>query len=296
MARRPGRVDRAGVAAMTAGGTALKHLYRQLTWTEARDRAAAGAVVVIPVAAIEQHGHHTPIDVDNLLVEHVTEEAARRSEGLVLVAPMIHYGFNEHNMGFPGTITIRDGVFTDFCEDVARSFVRQGYDRVVFVNGHGSNQMLCNLAARRINNTTPALCAAVAHWALAREAVDRLRDSEYPGGMAHACEFETSMYLHLRPDLVDMSKAGPRETPSKVGRFVYDDLFGSGPVHLVNRWSRVTETGVEGDPRLATAEKGRAFAECAIVNLLAFCREFRAFTNPPDRDFNHRRESGDDPR
>lgn len=265
----------------------MKHLYRQLTWPEARERAASGAVIVIPVAAIEQHGYHLPIDVDNVLVEHVTEEAARRSEGTVLTAPMIHYGFNEHNMGFPGTISIRDTVFVDFCEDVARSFVRQGYDRVVFVNGHGSNQMLCNLASRRINNTTEALCASVAHWALSKAAVDKLRESPFPGGMAHACEFETAMYLHIAPELVDMAKATPHETPSQMGRFVSDDLFGSGPVHLVHRWSRITETGVEGDPRLATAEKGKAFAECSIANLLAFCQEFRAFVTPANRDFNH---------
>src|SRR5436305_638755 len=178
-----------------------RHLYRSLTWPEAKEAAELGRVIIIPVAAIEQHGFHLPVDTDNLLVEHVTEEAARRSEGLLLVAPMIHYGFNEHNMGFPGTITVRETVFVDFCYDVARSFVRQGFDRIIFVNGHGSNQMLCNLASRRVINTTKALAASVAHWDLARKAVDKLRQSEYPGGMAHACEFETSMYLHLRPDL-----------------------------------------------------------------------------------------------
>jgi creatinine amidohydrolase len=200
---------------------------------------------------------------------------------------MIHYGFNEHNMGFPGTITIRENVFTDFCYDVAHSFVRQGFDRLVFVNGHGSNQMLCNLAARRIVNTTRALAAATPHWALAREAVERLRESEFPGGMAHACEFETSLYMYLKPELVEADKMVDRETPSRVSRFVFDDLFGSGPVHMVNRWSRVTSSGVEGDPKLATAEKGRAFAECAIQNLIAFAREFRALETPPDADLNY---------
>jgi creatinine amidohydrolase len=266
-----------------------KHLYRTLTWPEARERAEQGAVIVIPVAAIEQHGYHLPLDVDNLLVENVTEEAARRSDGAILTAPMIHYGFNEHNMGFPGTISIREYVFIDFCYDVAHSFVRQGYDRIVFVNGHGSNQMLCNLAARRINNTTPALAGAVAHWALAKDAVDRLRESEFPGGMAHACEFETAIYLHLKPELVDMEKAGPRETPSRQNEFVYADLFGSGPVHMVDRWSRISESGVEGDPRLATAEKGKAFAECSINNLIAFCRWFREMKVLPNRDFNYQR-------
>jgi creatinine amidohydrolase len=265
-----------------------KHLYRTLTWTEVRERAEQGAVIVIPVAAIEQHGYHLPIDTDNVLVEHVTEEAACRSGGSILTAPMIHYGFNEHNMGFPGTINIRETVFIDFVYDVAHSFVRQGFDRIVYVNGHGSNQMLCNLAARRIVNTTRALAAAVPHWALAREAVDQLRESEYPGGMAHACEFETSMYMYLKPELVEKDKMVARETPSKLSRFIYDDLFGSGPVHMVNRWSRVTETGVEGDPMLATPEKGKAFAECAISNLVGFAREFRKLEVAPDVDLNYR--------
>lgn len=265
----------------------IKHLYRTLTWTEVRERAKQGAVIVIPVAAIEQHGFHLPIDTDNVLVEHVTEEAALRSEGLILTAPMIHYGFNEHNMGFPGTITIRETVFIDFCYDVAHSFVRQGFDRIVFVNGHGSNQMLCNLAARRINNTTRALAGAVAHWALAKEAVDQLRESEFPGGMAHAGEFETSMYMYLKPDLVEKDKMVPRETPSRINRFLYDDLFGSGPVHMVNRWSRVTKSGVEGDPMLGTPEKGKAFAECSIANLVAFARAFREMEVPAEVDLNY---------
>ena len=263
-----------------------KHLYRTLTWPEARERALTGSVIIIPVAAIEQHGYHLPIDVDNVLVEHVTEEAARRSRGLILTAPMIHYGFNEHNMGFPGTISVREYVFIDFCYDVAQSFTRQGYDRIVFVNGHGSNQMLCNLAARRINNTTGALAGSVAHWALAKPSVDQLRESEFPGGMAHACEFETAMYMHIRPELVDMTKAVDREAPSALNQYIYDDLFGSGPVHMVNRWSRVSESGVEGDPKLATPEKGAAFAEAGINGLVEFCKLFRELKTPPDRDFN----------
>ncbi len=268
----------------------IKHLYRTLIWTEARERAKQGSVIVIPVAAIEQHGYHLPIDTDNVLVEHVTEEAARRSDGLILTAPMIHYGFNEHNMGFPGTINIKETVFIDFCYDVAHSFVRQGFDRIIFVNGHGSNQMLCNLAARRINNTTRALAGSVAHWNLAREAVDRLRESEFPGGMAHAGEFETAMYMYLKPELVEKDKMVPRETPSNLNKFIYDDLFGSGPVHMVNRWSRVTQTGVEGDPMLATPEKGKAFAECSIENLIAFARSFREMEVQPDVDFNYQNE------
>jgi len=263
----------------------MNHLYRQLTWTEVREAAAQKKVIVVPVAAIEQHGYHLPIDVDNLAVECVTEEAARRSNGLILVAPMIHYGFNEHNMGFPGTINVREEVFMDFCYDVGHSFVRQGFDRIMYVNGHGSNQMLCNLVARRLVNTTPALAAALAYWNLAQESEKKLRESEYPGGMAHGCEFETSIYMYLKPELVQRDKM-VAETPSKISQFIYDDLFGSGPVHFVNRWSRVTTSGVEGDPFKATPEKGKEFTEEVIANLISFAQSFRAMPDLPDRDFN----------
>jgi creatinine amidohydrolase len=265
----------------------MSHLYRQLTWPEVRNAAAERKVILSPVAAIEQHGLHLPVDVDNLAVEHVTEEAARRSNGLILLAPMIHYGFNEHNMGFPGTVNVREQVFMDFCYDVGESFVRQGFDRVMYVNGHGSNQMLCNLVARRLVNTTSALAAAMAYWSLAKEVVERLRESDFPGGMAHGGEFETSVYLYLSPSLVKQEKM-VAETPSKLSRFIYDDLFGSGPVHFINRWSRVTSIGVEGDPFKATSEKGKAFTEAAINNLIEFAGSFRALPNLPDRDFNWR--------
>lgn len=265
--------------------TNMNHLYRQLTWTEVREAAAEKKVILIPVAAIEQHGYHLPVDVDNLAVEYVTEEAARRSDGLILVVPMVHYGFNEHNMGFPGTVSVREQVFMDFCYDVGRSFVRQGFDRVMYVNGHGSNQMLCNLVARRLVNTTPALAASMAYWDLAIETEQNLRQSEYPGGMAHGCEFETSIYLYLKPDKVQPDRM-VAETPSNISRFIYADLFGSSPVHFVNRWSRVSSSGVEGDPFKASAEKGKAFTEEVIANLIEFAKSFRAMPDLPDQDFN----------
>src|SRR5262245_34853574 len=150
--------------------------------------------------------------------------------------------------------------------------------------------MLCNLVARRLVNTTAALAAALPHWNLAREVVDKVRESEYPGGMAHACEFETSIYLYLKPELVEKEKM-VAETPSKLSRFIYDDLFGSGPVHFVNRWSRVTQSGVEGDPFKASAEKGKLIIEAEIANLIEFAKSFREMPDLPHVDLNHKKNS-----
>ena len=125
----------------------------------------------------------------------------------------------------------------DFCYDVGSPFARQGFDRIIYVHGHGSNQMLCYLVARRLVNTTSALAALIAYWALARESVERLRDSKSRAGMSHGCEFETSIYLYLKPEAVKLDKMVV-EYPYVNSRFVHTDLSASPPVHFVNRYRR----------------------------------------------------------
>src|SRR5262249_17952160 len=156
-------------------------------------------------------------------------EAARQAPDLLLSIPPIHYGYNEHNMDFPGTISITPEHFMDYCYDVGNSLARQGFRRIIFVNGHGSNAMLLNLVSRKLTLASEAAVAAVSHWSLAREEVDRLRESAFPGGMAHACEFETSLYLHLKPELVKMDRAVDEFERRPIPQY-WSDLFGDAPV------------------------------------------------------------------
>lgn len=270
-----------------------KHRLEDMTWPEARQAAVAGRVVLVPVGAIEFHGPHLPIDVDNRIVTWLCDEASRRRSELLVSAPPIHYGFNAHNMGFPGTINVGFENFIAYVTDVVRSFVDQGHDRVVLVNGHGSNAMLCALVARNVVNTTDdGLVAAVSHWSLARELAAEIRESPR-GGMAHACEYETSWYLMLDPGAVRMELAVADMLESR-SRFVWVDLMmGDGPVALIDDWSRVSNgAGVEGDPTTASADKGVRFAEEEVTNLISFCDEFRAMKVAPRRNYTAR---GDDP-
>jgi creatinine amidohydrolase len=268
-------------------------LLEKMSWPEARRAALQNRVVLLPVGAIEQHGPHLPVDVDNRIVTWLCNEAASRRPDLVLSVPPIHYGFNEHNMGFPGTVTVAVEHFVRYVVDVCRSFVRQGHERVVLVNGHGSNAMPCSLVAREVVNRSPsALAAAVNHWSLSRELARRLRESPR-GGMAHACEYETSWYLFLDPEAVRMDKAVADMIDSR-SRFVWVDLMeGDGPVALIDDWTRVSNgSGVEGDPSTASAGKGRAYAEEEVAQLIAFCEEFRDRRVEPRRDYTAR---GKDP-
>jgi creatinine amidohydrolase len=271
-----------------------KPLLETMTWPEARRAAEnGGRVVLLPVGAIEQHGPHLPVDVDNRIVTWLCNEAARRwPEGIVSVPP-IHYGFNEHNMGFPGTVTVGIEPFIHYVTDVCLSFVRQGHTRVVLVNGHGSNAPLCQLVARRVvNESQDALAAAINHWDLAADLAARIRETPV-GGIAHACEYETSWYLFLAPEAVRMELAVSDMLVRRTDYIWVDLMAGRGPAALTDDWSRVSNgSGVEGDPTTASAEKGRRYAEEEVTHLIQFCRQFQALSVAPRRNYTAR---GGDP-
>lgn len=261
-----------------------KHLYASMTWEEVNEAVLAKRVVLIPVAAIEQHGPHLPIDMDNLAVTTLCDETARRNPGLALSAPAISYGFNEHNMDFPGTISVEMAHFIDYCFDVGRSFARQGFERIIWVNGHGSNSALCQLVARRVTNETSTLSAAIDWWNLIQETIREIRQSG-PGGIDHACELETSVYLHVKPDLVRRDRIRDEYVRSRGGpAWLYPDLTMSSPVSFMNNWSRMSASGVNGAPSLASAAKGERFLNDAIEKLQIIAREFRDLEATPRVD------------
>ena len=261
-----------------------KHLYASLTWEEVNDAVAARKVVLIPVGAIEQHGRHLPIDMDNLAVTTLCDETARHNAGMVLSAPPIHYGFNEHNMDFPGTISVEIQHFIDYCFDVGRSLARQGFQRLIWVNGHGSNSALSQLVARRLTNETETLAAAVDWWNLIQETMAEIRNSG-KGGIDHACEMETSVYLYLRPELVYRDRICDEYAHDRGGPdWLYPDLTTSSPVFFMNNWSRMSESGVNGAPSLASAAKGERFMQDAIAHLGTIARDFRNLAVAPRKD------------
>jgi creatinine amidohydrolase len=265
-----------------------KHLYRTMTHPEVNDAVLEGRVVLIPVAQLETHGPHLPIDVDVVQVQHVCDEAARRAPEALVTAPPIYYGFSEHVMDFPGTMTIRPEIMLEYLFDIGRSFARQGFERIVLVNGHGSNRPICELAARRITNETDAYCATLDHFSLARNVLAEIRDSPH-GGTAHACEAETSEYLYLHPELVQMDKAvdeyGPDQRPWRSDDFT----SGGGPIHFMEFWSQRSKSGTEGAPSLASAEKGKQLLEATIAGLIEFGKWWQAYQFPERTDFTVRR-------
>lgn len=247
----------------------------EMTWPEVRDAAAAGCVVLQPTAAIEQHGPHLPVDTDNLIVTRLCEAAAERAPGEFVVSPLVPFGFNDHNMEFPGTISIKPETLLAFYVDLGKSLVANGFGHIVWVNGHGSNDPLVQLAARRINTETPAWSAMTGPYYLAaRVEADRHIRTSPPGGVAHACEFETSLYLHLRDELVREDLIED-EYPRGHSSFDEQDWMAAPAMRFMDWWSQRSVSGVEGAPSHATREKGRILFEGSVDLLIEIARSLR---------------------
>jgi creatinine amidohydrolase len=257
------------------------YYWGNLTWQELKDAQTRKPVVIQPIGATEQHGYHLPLNVDNFIVTRLCDAAARRAPEEMLILPVVPFAFNAHHMDFPGVIAIQWNHVINYLIDIALSVTAHGFDRLIFISGHGCNPPYLAVVANEVNTRTGALCASLLWTALA-DNVAEVRDSVEPGGMAHACELETSVMQHLDPERVREAKAVDDLTFVQ-GRFLQMDLGSATGVHLGEHWwSSFSPSGVSGEATKATPEKGRALFERAADNLVALVRELRARPNPAD--------------
>jgi creatinine amidohydrolase len=240
-----------------------------------RDRT----VVILPLGAVEQHGNHLPLGTDTLLAQAVSLAAAKSAGGTVVMPPP-WYGFSPHHMRFPGSVTLRVETLMAVVEDVVASLVRHDFRRILIVNGHGGNIGAIDVLAAKLGHKHygAARIAALTYFSLARDAIAKLRKSK-PGGMGHACELETSMVQHIRPELVKIERA---ETcyPDPGSRYLTTDLLGNQAIRLYHDFGDLSPTGTLGDPAFASPEAGQAFFAAVADELAAFVADFRGWSIP----------------
>ena len=258
-----------------------KYRYEDLTWPEVNEAVAAGRIPILPVGAIEQHGPHLPLKIDRWESTSIAEEAARRSADRLLVMPPVAYGYATHVMDFPGTITIHHETLIRYVVDIVKSLAFHGFRRIMILNGHGSNQNPLELAGRRVMLETDAWVAMASWWNMTQadpEFMAKWRESDYPGGAAHAGEAETSVALHLDEEAVrvDLAENQVTDTNRQNSRFHWVDLFAAGPIKMDSWTSTYAEDGTQGAAAMATAEKGKLIFEEAVTNIVEFAEEFAA--------------------
>lgn len=166
---------------------------------------APDATVILPVAAIEQHGPHLPVWTDSLLAESITlQAAARASEEIpILVCPVVTYGSSHHHLIYPGAMSLSNDTLIGVLRDLTDSLVSSGFRRIYLINAHGGNEECVRLAARELALRHPVIAGAVSYWTIAW---DQIVQEGQAGSLGivpgHAGGFETSLLLALRPDLV----------------------------------------------------------------------------------------------
>ena len=259
-------------------------LYERLTWPEVRRAVDEDRVCLIPAGTLEDHGPHLPLDADTRIATEICRRAAEEvPDDIVLLPPVIH-GYTPHHMDFPGAITIGWETFTRYCVDIGTSLARHGFQRILFPNGHGSNIPLVEMAARLIGLEHPGVLAAAAFYLTSPEGqrvIAQVRDSDI-GGMGHACELETSIYLSLDPDAVFMDKAVD-ESSFPEGPNAWMD-WSDGPLKIMPWWNAISRTGVHGAATKATAEKGVVLLDAAVKECVGFVRELRIKPLPVRRE------------
>jgi creatinine amidohydrolase len=235
------------------------------TSREAGERAASGAVVVLPVGSTEQHGAHLPLDTDTFLVSAVAKGAAASVCGQVpvVVAPPVAVACSLHHMEYAGTLSLEFETFIAAVYEIAVSLARHGFRKLLLLNGHGGNTAGLTIVANKlmVKNILPLVVTAN-YWSLIADEVKTIRETG-PGGMGHACEFETSLSLYLRPELVQSDKMvcsipAPRLPGDSL------DLVQGGSIGLPWLVHKDTPLGVVGNPLVATKEKGRLLFDASV--------------------------------
>jgi creatinine amidohydrolase len=217
--------------------------------------------VVIPIAALEQHGHHLPVFTDSLLLGEVIRRTSERLADRVLFAPLLWLGNSDHHLDFKGTLSAPPRVYIDVLIGLGENLIMHGFKRIVFVNGHGGNDVPGRQAVfelrQRHRQRTDLLLLLATYWGLGArpwETDSMIQQRE----MGHACEWETSMILRLDPALVG-------------------DYRGAIPVPMTASFAPAargwitkdrSERGHIGSPHQASAEKGetlfRLFADDVV--------------------------------
>ncbi len=249
-----------------------------LTRAEIAAARDAGALVVLSVGAVEQHGDHLPVDTDSVSAYRVAMLAARRcAQPHVLVLPPPGFGFSPHHRAWPGTISLSLPTFTGLITDVAESLHRTGFRRLLIVNGHGGN----------IGPLT-AICTALASRGLAVGFVNYFDPGraqwleDLPGalrGIGHACAFETGLQLALRPRETSRIAERIAAMPPRLAPSYADDAGGDGLKQAGLVWAAIFtagDIGYVGDPAAADFASGKAMLRHSVAALARFYAAFAA--------------------
>jgi len=225
-----------------------------------------GKVILIPIGHTEQHGHHLPLSTDSDIIQAIAEGVAQAAPDKVARLPVMPYGVSTHRPSFAGTLNAGGRAFEDFWLGVIDVLVARGFDRFYLISGHGGNcSFLVNVVKYAGERYRRIFCSTSWLYLSGTQGVATLQERRRSGigGMGHACELETALMLHIRPELVRMDKVVDEmdfiATPS-----YFMDWVEGGALVANPPWDDDTRTGAYGAGSLATRENGEYWLKAAI--------------------------------
>lgn len=247
-------------------------LLGELTWPAAAARLRQVDVALLPVGAVEQHGHHLPLDTDAFDADYLARAVARAcSDPKPVVLPLIPYGVSYHHEDFAGTLSISPDTLRRLVYEVGMGAARNGITKLVIVNGHGGNTPALKFAAQLVNRDAHIFsCVETGETSDA----DIQAVTETPNDV-HAGEVETSTSLATRPHLVHLD-AVRAFVPAFSSRYL--DFSSKRAVEWYARTAKLSDSGVLGDPTRATRQKGEEFWRIMIRNLVEFVEDIKGMT------------------
>ena len=220
-------------------------------------------ICVLPLGATEQHGPHLPVATDQIIADGLAAGLDGLCGDRLLVLPGLPATCSEHHMAFPGSLTLDHEAFIQVVTQLVGSAARHGFRRFFLLNAHGGNSSVGGVVAEKLSTQLPEIDVVFGTWfRMAGERLRGLVEGEYPA-VGHACEFETSLVMALRPELVDQAAIVDDGT-APTSPLLKFDLLSGGPTIRSIPFEQYTASGVWGKPSLARAAKGRKILEVVI--------------------------------
>jgi creatinine amidohydrolase len=238
--------------------------FAYLTWKQVDALPRATTLLVLPTAAIEQHGHHLPLATDTLINNLLLGKALERvpAELPIYALPPVCYGKSNEHIGFPGTLSVSAQTFLALVRDLGASIAAGGFTKVVLYNTHGGNTSLVDVLARDLRAEFGLRTFSL--FGSAGAAFDSVSPQERTYGF-HAGEIETAFLLHGTPELVHPENY----TSNYIARVDQPELLKPEGSSANFAWLTrdIAPSGVMGDPSPATAENGERWSNQAATHI-----------------------------
>lgn len=257
--------------------------YGELRWPDIAEMDKTHKVVVLPLGSFEQHGQHCPLLTDTMIGGEVASQLEAALPGTVILAPVQWLGSSDHHLKFPGTLSVPSDFYIEMVMHLCECVISAGFQRIFLLLSHGGNDVPCMEVLQRLamkhRDRDDLWLASSGWWAVGADGM-RLPEMR-TARPTHACEYETSMMLALRSDLVRMDLA-KGEQPWIESKYYFPDLTTIRPskVNVSLPFERMTSIGAMGRPDLADPDKGRKLFEGVSQHVIDFVREFAHWPKP----------------